>query len=281
MNESMPQTHWRTLWLSDVRLGSSDCQAEVLLDFLTRHKADTLYLVGNLIDGWQLSRSWHWPSLHNDVVQRLLRKAHDGTRIVYLAGNRDDFARRFLGLAFGDIDIADDAVHTLADGRRLLIMHGSHLDGVLRYGRKLSCVGEALYPFAMSLHYRLSRLRVRLSGGEAVARGRDRGIPTPPSPRLVMAFESAIVAEAKRRGLDGAVCGHLPQPDLGERDGVTYATVGDWTRHSVALAEDHEGRLSLIEGDRRGQSAMLRSKHSIKLPALPSTLQRGNIRDHS
>ena len=112
----MPQTHWRTLWLSDIRLGSSDYQSKALLDFLARHQADTVYLVGNLIDGWQLSRSWHWPTLHNDVVQRTLHKAHKGTRIVYLPANRDDFVRRFLGLAFGHIDIADDAVHTLADG---------------------------------------------------------------------------------------------------------------------------------------------------------------------
>ena len=125
MNESLPQTHWRTLWLSDVRLGTADCQAEALLDFLARHKADTLYLVGNLIDGWQLSRPWHWPTLHNDVVQRLLRKAHEGTRIVYLPGNRDDFARGLLGLAFGDIDIADDADHTLAAG--LLVGAAPHV----------------------------------------------------------------------------------------------------------------------------------------------------------
>ena len=148
-------TRWRTLWLSDIHLGTSGCKAQFLLDFLDHNDADTLYLVGDIVDGWQLRKHWHWPRAHNDVVQRILRKARSGTRVVFIPGNHDEFAREFIGYAFGDIEILDEEVHVTAKGQKLLVLHGDQFDGVIQHSKWLAHLGDSLYQFALWLnnHY--------------------------------------------------------------------------------------------------------------------------------
>ncbi len=151
----------RSVWISDLHLGTPGCQASALLDFLKTLDCQHLYLVGDIIDGWQLRRSWYWPQAHNDVVQKLLRKARKGTRVVFVPGNHDEFARKYIGHDFGGIEVALDCVHTTADGRRLWVTHGDHFDGVIQCAKWLAHVGDSLYEFTLRLNRHLNSLRAR------------------------------------------------------------------------------------------------------------------------
>ena len=142
----------RTVWISDLHLGTPGCQAQALLDFLRHVECETLFLVGDIIDGWQLRRSWYWPQAHNDVVQKLLRKARKGTQVVFIPGNHDEFARRYVDHNFGGVDVADEWIHTTADGRRLWITHGDLFDGVIQCAKWLAHVGDSLYEFTLRLN---------------------------------------------------------------------------------------------------------------------------------
>ena len=152
----------RTVWISDLHLGTPGCQAAALLDFLREVECETLYLVGDIIDGWQLRRSWYWPQSHNDVVQKILRKARKGTRVVFVPGNHDEFARKYLAHNFGGVDVVEDAVHTLADGRRLWVTHGDLFDGVVQCARWLALMGDVAYEFTLKVNRWLNSLRARL-----------------------------------------------------------------------------------------------------------------------
>ena len=139
--------HYRAIWISDIHLGTPGCKADYLLEFLRVHEAETFYLVGDILDGWQLKKGWYWPQSHNDVVQKLLRKARKGTRVIYVPGNHDELARQFVGLAFGEIEVAEDTIHTMANGRRLWVVHGDLFDGDTQHARWLAHVGDTLYTF--------------------------------------------------------------------------------------------------------------------------------------
>lgn len=279
VTESQTPTRWRTLWISDIHLGSAGCKAEYLLEFLTHNEAETLYLVGDIIDGWQLRKSWHWPQAHNDVIQRILRHAREGTRVVFIPGNHDEFARHFIGLAFGDIDIVDDTIHTLADGRRLLVIHGDQFDGVIQHGKWLAYLGDTLYQLALSLNHHFNRMRHRM-GLHYWSLSQYLKHKVKNAVAYIDDFERALVAEARRRNLDGVVCGHIHRPAMREVEGLLYCNDGDWVESLSALAEDHTGKLVLLDGAHYAQPVQVRPKHSIKLPALPSTLQRGHIREN-
>ena len=157
--------HYRAIWISDVHLGTSGCQANYLLDFLKHNEADKFYLVGDIIDGWRLKKSFYWPQAHNDVVQKILRKARKGTEVVYVPGNHDESIRQFLGLSFGDIKVVPEAIHTTADGRKLWITHGDLFDGITRLAPWLSFLGDKLYDFVLDLNSRFNWLRHRLGFG--------------------------------------------------------------------------------------------------------------------
>ena len=154
--------HFRTLWISDLHLGTPGCQALALLDFLKRTECDTLFLVGDIIDGWQLRRQWYWPQAHNDVIQKLLRKARKGTRVIFIPGNHDEFARAFLNHNFGGIDVEEEWIHETADGRRLWITHGDLFDGVIQCAKWLAHVGDSLYEFTLRMNRHLNSWRARL-----------------------------------------------------------------------------------------------------------------------
>ena len=201
-----PVLRFRTLWISDLHLGTPGCQANALLDFLKNTECETLYLVGDIVDGWQLKRHWYWPQAHNDVVQKLLRKARKGTRVIFVPGNHDEFARRYAGHAFGGIEVVEDCIHQTADGRRLWVMHGDLFDGVIQCARWLAHVGDGLYQLALRLNRVLNSARARL------------GLPYWSLSRyLKLKVKRAVSfiidwAEAMRRRARRAPMAALPQP---------------------------------------------------------------------
>lgn len=242
--------HYRTLWLSDIHLGTAGCQADYLLDFLRCHESETLYLVGDILDGWQLRKSWYWPQTHNDVVQKILRKARKGTRVVYVPGNHDALMRQFCDLAFGDIVVQDEAFHTLLDGRRLWVVHGDLFDGVTTHARWLALLGDTLYTFILKFNQWFNAARARLglpywSVSQYLKHQVKNAI------NYIHAFEQVMINEARRRGCQGVVCGHIHKAEIREVDGALYCNDGDWVESLTALAETFDGQLKIIEWRRK------------------------------
>ena len=243
--DNAAKLHFRTIWISDIHLGTTGCQAELLLEFLKHTESKELYLVGDIIDGWQLARRWYWHRSHNDVVQKILRKARKGTRVTYVAGNHDEFARHFLGLAFGDINIVDEAIHTTAAGKRLLILHGDQFDAVVQCAKWLAHLGDMLYGISLQLNRGLNRIR-QAFGLSYWSLSQHLKHRVKNAVSYINAFEEAVAREAKRRQLDGVVCGHIHRPEIRDIDGITYCNDGDWVESLSALVETAEGELKLI-----------------------------------
>ena len=244
------KVHVRTVWISDVHLGTPGCQAGALLDFLKQVECDTLYLVGDIIDGWQLRRSWYWPQSHNDVVQKLLRKARKGTRVVFVPGNHDEFARKYLDHEFGGIEVVDDAMHTTADGRRLWITHGDYFDGVIQCAKWLAYVGDEAYEFTLKLNRWFNSLRARL-GLPYWSLSKYLKLKVKRAVSFIGDFEVAVAREARKRGADGVVCGHIHHAELRMIDGILYANDGDWVESLTALVEHADGRLEILDWSER------------------------------
>ncbi len=242
----------RTAWISDIHLGTPGCQAEALLDFLRALHCETLYLVGDIIDGWQLRRSWYWPQAHNDVVQKLLRKARKGTRIVFVPGNHDEFARKYLGHNFGGIEVVEEAEHQLADGRRLWVIHGDHFDGVIQCAKWLAYLGDSAYEFTLRLNRHLNSLRARL-GLPYWSLSRFLKLKVKRAVNYVNDFEAAVAREARSRGLQGVVCGHIHHADLRLIEGTLYCNDGDWVESLSALVEYADGRLEIVDWSQRAR----------------------------
>lgn len=236
---------YRTVFISDIHLGTPGCQAQALLHFLRCNPCDTLYLVGDIVDGWQLRRRWFWPQAHNDVVQKLLRKARKGCRVVFVPGNHDEFARHFLGHSFGDIEVTADAVHLTADGRRLWVMHGDHFDGVVQYAKWLAHVGDTLYELTLKLNRHLNSLRARV-GLPYWSLSQYLKHKVKSAVNFVSDFEHAVAHEARSRGYDGVVCGHIHRPEMRTIDGTLYCNDGDWVESLSALVEHQDGRLEIV-----------------------------------
>ena len=236
---------YRAIFISDLHLGTPGCQAEALLAFLKSHPSDTLYLVGDIVDGWQLHRRWFWPQSHNDVIQKLLRRARKGCAVVYVPGNHDEFAREFVGHQFGGIDVLHDTVHTTADGRRLWVTHGDHFDGVIQCAKWLAYLGDNLYELTLRLNRHLNHWRGRLGlpywSLSAYLKHKVKKAVS-----YVSDFEQALAAEAKRRGHDGVVCGHIHRAEMRDIDGILYCNDGDWVESRTALVEHNDGRLELV-----------------------------------
>ncbi len=239
-----PRRH-RALFLSDVHLGSRGCRAESLLGFLRLYDAETIYLVGDIVDGWRLKRAWHWPQAHNDVVQKLLRKARKGARVVYIPGNHDEFLRSYPGEHFGGVEVAHNAIHVTATGQRLLVTHGDQYDAILRHIPWLSKLGDGVLSVVMGVNAVLNRLRRRLGLGywslSAWTKGKVKD-----AVKVISAYEQALVAEARRAGADGVVCGHIHLAAIHQEFGITYVNTGDWVESCTAVVEHFDGRLELI-----------------------------------
>ena len=245
----------RAVFISDIHLGTPGCQADALLDFLKHHPSDTLYLVGDIVDGWQMRRRWFWPQSHNDVVQKLLRRARKGCRVVFVPGNHDEFARQFDGMHFGGIEVANEAVHTTADGRHLWVIHGDHFDGVIQCAKWLAHVGDWAYGVTLELNRHFNRIRHKLglpywSLSQYLKHKVKRAVSH------VNDFERAVAAEARERGYHGVVCGHIHRPEMRTIDGTLYANDGDWVESLSALVEHQDGRLELVHWHPMGHGGL-------------------------
>ena len=243
---SPPPLHYRTVWISDLHLGTPGCQAQALLAFLKQVDCDTLYLVGDIIDGWQLRRSWYWPQSHNDVVQKILRKARKGTRVVFVPGNHDEFARRYLEHTFGGVEVVQDAVHTTADGRRLWVTHGDLFDGVIQCAKWLAYLGDSAYGATLKLNQWFNSVRARFGLPYWSLSGYLK-LKVKRAVSYVSDFEVAVAREARRRGLHGVVCGHIHHAEMRDIDGVLYCNDGDWVESLTALVEHADGRLQITD----------------------------------
>lgn len=236
---------YRSIFISDFHLGTRTCRADDLLDFLRVHDAQFIYLVGDIVDGWQLKKSWLWSQTHNDVIQKLLRKARKGAIITYLPGNHDAFARQFVGHQFGGVVVQDTAMHLTADGRTLLILHGDQFDGVVTNSRWLASLGSTAYEFAIRLNYVFNAVRTRLGypywSLSAWLKHKVKNAFT-----YIDAFEKTVATEARRHGADGVVCGHIHRASIRDCDGVTYYNTGDWVESCTALVEHLDGRMELV-----------------------------------
>ena len=237
---------FRSIFISDVHLGTPGCQAKHLLDFLRQTDSRHLYLVGDIIDGWQLKRRWFWNQAHNDVVQKVLRKARKGTQVTYIAGNHDEAARQFLGLAFGGIEIRGEAEHRTADGRRLLVIHGDLFDAVVQGAKWLAYLGDWLYIVMLRVNRWFNHARATLGLPYwSLAQFLKHKVKNAVS--YIGEFEAALAQEARRRGFDGVVCGHIHKAEIRDIGGILYCNDGDWVESLTALVETEAGELRIID----------------------------------
>jgi UDP-2,3-diacylglucosamine pyrophosphatase LpxH len=245
MRSSVPVRRHRAVFVSDVHLGTKACKAEFLLDFLQAHEPQTLYLVGDIVDGWALRRSWYWDASHDAVVREILRKARHGTRVVYIPGNHDETFRDFVG-TYAGIEVLRETEHETADGRRLLVIHGDDHDAVVRGARWLAHVGDIGYSLAVSANHWLNHAR-RLAGWPywSLAGFLKRNVKE--ALHFVDDFERSVAAQARERGYDGVVCGHVHSAKMRDVDGTLYVNDGDWVDSCTALVEHEDGRLELVD----------------------------------
>ncbi len=246
----------KTLFLSDIHLGTRGCQAAALLEFLKEYEAETIYLVGDIIDGWRLRSAWYWPQLHNDVVQKMLRRVRSGVRVVYVPGNHDEFLRDYIGLTFGGVEIVEEAIHKTVDGKRILILHGDKFDIVVRNVKWLALLGDWAYDFAIFLNRHISRVRrfFGLSDWSFAAYAKAK---VKSAVNFVGAFEEAVAADARRHGVDAVMCGHIHQPTIRQIGDVQYLNTGDWVESCSAIVENRDGSLELVRWKRHETTEMV------------------------
>ena len=238
-------TRYRAIWLSDIHLGTRGCQAEMLLDFLKHTESDVLYLVGDIVDGWRLKKSWYWPQAHNDVVQKILRRARKGAQVFMIPGNHDEAFRDYIGLQFGGVTILEDTIHTTAEGKRFLVIHGDQFDAVVRYAKWLAFVGDTAYTFLLWLNTLLNKAR-RKMGFPYWSLSAYLKHKTKKAVEFIGDYETALTDEARRRQVDGVICGHIHHAEIRDMDGVLYVNDGDWVESCTALVEHPDGRLEIL-----------------------------------
>jgi UDP-2,3-diacylglucosamine pyrophosphatase LpxH len=256
---------YRTLFLSDLHLGAKAAQAHLLLDFLRHNDADTIYLVGDIVDGWKLRKGWHWPQAHNDVVQKLLRKARKGARVIYVPGNHDEFARDYTDLTFGGIDVVDHAIHETANGRKMLVIHGDQFDIVVRNARWLAHLGDWAYDVAIAANTLVNRIRRQFGVGywslSAWAKYKVKN-----AVNFIGDYEATLAAEAQRRGVDGVICGHIHHAAIRTINGVLYVNTGDFVESCTAIAEHEDGSFEILEW----RTTAAEREATASVPALPA-----------
>jgi UDP-2,3-diacylglucosamine pyrophosphatase LpxH len=248
-----PHRRFRTLFISDIHLGTRGCKAELLADFLSRTSCDTLYLVGDIIDGWRLKRRWFWPEAHNRVIQEILHKVDGGTRVIYIPGNHDEAFRDYCGRFIAGIEVAREAEHETADGKRFLVIHGDQFDGIISCAKWLAHLGDWAYTVALELNEVCGAVR------------RSMGLPywslsamlkqkVKNAVDYICRFQDAVAREARQRGFDGVICGHIHHAAMEELDGILYINDGDWVESCTALAEDAHGHLEILHWTAFGES---------------------------
>jgi len=263
---------YRAVFISDVHLGTRGCRSDFLADFLRKISCDKLYLVGDIIDGWRLRRSWYWDEAHDEVVRLLLRHARSSTEVIYIPGNHDEMIRSWMphfvttGLEFAGIKMRRDAVHITADNRRLLVMHGDEFDNVIRYARFLALLGDWAYSVALTLNRYFNAVRRRLGLPYwSLSQWLKRQVKG--AVKAIDRFEVALASEARRRGLDGVVCGHIHQAEMRDIGGVLYINDGDWVESCTALVEHHDGRLELVDWAALNRLSFYAPRNVVAAPA--------------
>ncbi|MEM9332106.1 MAG: UDP-2,3-diacylglucosamine diphosphatase [Pseudomonadota bacterium] len=237
---------YRTIFISDLHLGTKRSRTDLLLHFLKHTESEKLYLIGDIIDNWGLKRKWFWEQSHNDVIQKILRKARKGTKVVYIPGNHDEVFRDFTKQSFGGVHIKLNDIHTTVDGRRYLILHGDEFDGVVLYAKWLAYLGDRAYEIAVNLNHYFNRAR-RLFGlpywslSAFLKRRVKRAV------EFIGNFEEAVVRKARAKGVEGVVCGHIHTPEMRMIDGIHYCNDGDWVETCSALVEHSDGRFELLD----------------------------------
>jgi UDP-2,3-diacylglucosamine pyrophosphatase LpxH len=241
-----PKRRYRTIWISDVHLGTRGCNAAMLVDFLRSVECETLYLVGDIVDGWRLRKGWYWPDSHNEVIRRILKMAHRGTRVIFVAGNHDEVFRDYAGMTFGGVEMVLEAVHETADGRRLLVTHGDSFDGVVLYHRWLAFLGDKAYEVLLRANVLVNAARRLLKLPYwSLSAHLKRKVKN--AVQYVCDFEDAVAREAIERRMDGIVCGHIHCAEIRQIAGITYYNDGDWVESCTALVEDPAGAMSIVE----------------------------------
>jgi UDP-2,3-diacylglucosamine pyrophosphatase LpxH len=239
---------YRSVFISDTHLGTRGCRCDFLADFLRRTTCQQLYLVGDIIDGWRLRKSWYWDEHHDAVLRQIVRLSRAGTSVTYIPGNHDEMFRAWLamGLEIGGIKLRPEAVHVTATGKRLLVIHGDEFDSVVRYAKFLALLGDRAYTIALVINRWFNAVRRRLGYPYwSLSAWLKRQVKE--AVKAIARFESALAAEARRRGFDGVVCGHIHHAEMRDIGGVLYINDGDWVESCTALVEHHDGRLELID----------------------------------
>ena len=258
MQATDTKRRYRTVFLSDIHLGTRGCRADFLLDFLRRTECERLYLVGDVVDGWRLRKSWYWTEEFDDVVRHILGMARRGVEVIYIPGNHDEMFRDWLGLEVAGVRLQQEAVHETADGRRLLVIHGDEFDGVIRYAKFIAYLGDWAYDWALVIN-RLFNVGRRRFGYPYWSLSQWLKRQVKGAVKAIDRFELALATEAKRRGLDGVVCGHIHHAEMRTVQGVLYINDGDWVESCTALVEHADGRLELVDWARENSLSFWRA----------------------
>jgi UDP-2,3-diacylglucosamine pyrophosphatase LpxH len=263
--DAFPAKRYRAIFISDVHLGTRRAQSEALLDFLRGTESEKLYLVGDIVDSWSLKQKWHWDQAHNDVIQKILRKARKGTRVIYIPGNHDENFREFAGHRFGRVAVMREAIHRSADGRRYLVLHGDKFDNVIYFAPWLAKLGDFAYERLMDLNGPVNAFR-RAAGLGQWSLSAYLKHKVKKAVEFISRFEAAVVREATGRNCHGVICGHIHTPDDRMIDGIHYLNDGDWVESCTALAEHLDGRFEILDWKTR---AGLAATDPEPLPSLP------------
>lgn len=236
---------FRSIWISDIHLGTKHAQVDALLDFLRDHECRYLYLVGDFFDGWQLQSKWHWQDNYNVLIQKLLRKSRKDTKIIYITGNHDEFLEQFLGMNFGSVTIAREVIHTAANGKKFLVLHGHQFDGLTQFNRLLEKIGTRLYDWILDFNLYFNRVRRRLGFGywslAAYLKSKAKS-----AVKYVTEYEETIVQMARKHEVEGVICGHIHRAEMKRIGDVQYMNCGDWVESCTALVEDFAGNIQLL-----------------------------------
>ncbi len=255
--------------MSDVHLGTRGCRSELLTEFLEKHDAETLYLVGDILDGWQLRRGWHWPKSHNDVVQAILEKARQGTRVIFIPGNHDEAARNYYGVHFGGIEVKPQDEFVSANGRRYLVTHGDQFDAVVTNAKWLAHLGDTAYALLIWLNPKINAVRNLWTRNYwSLSKWTKHQVKQAVS--FISRFEEVLTEDARRKGFDGVICGHIHHASIRHIGDMHYINTGDWVESCTAIIEDHRGQMRLVDWEARISRQRYIERRARLAPGAPS-----------
>ena len=237
--------NYRSIWISDFHLGTRGCQSELLLEFIKHTQSEKLYLVGDIIDGWALKNTWHWPQSHNDVVQKILRKARHGTEVFYISGNHDEVMRGFAPVNFGGVSILNQVIHETVDKKKYLVVHGDQFDGIIQCAKWLAMLGSITYDFLIYFNRYINFFRKKL-GYEYWSLSNYLKFTVKNAVKFVSEYEKLVCNYAKQFKVEGIICGHIHHANMQSMNGIHYINDGDWVESCTALVEHFDGKLELI-----------------------------------